>query len=253
MLLPRGEKNIIVPTGVADGFNRTAERNICQTTGIGPMLFDRDKISCFALFRGKIPALVSLLAVTLIAGCSAFSSNKSSQVPETPETAAGIGSDAGLAEVTHSVIVKMRNNDLLSPGQPTDRRICFLGVNDVNGREVPELSREVRKQFSEDTSYRFIDDATLERALEKSGVKRNDMFIPSKRQQWVAALGEDFDYIISAHIVRTGDPDHGVPSQEVVNFEVYSMEENTVSHTQGPLRGVYSLASAERKKVLGIF
>ena len=217
------------------------------------MLFDRGKTIYRASFCRGNCVLVFLLAMMLIAGCSAFSSKKTSQITEFSDTAAGGNPDAGLTEVTRSVIVKMRNNDLLTPGQPVNRRICFLGVNGADGQELPELSREVRKQFRESTTYSFIDDASLKRALEKSGVKRNDMFIPDKRQLWIDALGEDFDYIISAHIVRTGDPSHGDPAQEVVNFEVYSMDENTASHTQGPLRGVYSMASTGRKKVLGIF
>ena len=55
MLLPRCEKNIIVPTGAAFVFNRTAERNICQTTGIEPMLFDRDKKGLFCLLWRRNP------------------------------------------------------------------------------------------------------------------------------------------------------------------------------------------------------
>ncbi len=184
-----------------------------------------------------------------ILGCSPFSSMKQEQNPYP----AGIANDAGLVEGVHGVVVKLKNEELLSGKESGHSQICFLGINDTHGQEVPELSEEVRSYFRNKTQYTLVEQSRIDAALERSGVKRNDMFIPEERQKWISALETDFDYILSAYIVQTGNPDRGVPASETVNFEIYNVKDNSISRVRNQLRGIYSMADAKKKKFLGIF
>lgn len=192
----------------------------------------------------------TLIALALflfaLSGCSVFSPKK-----EEPSVSIS-GNDAGLNGAVDGLLVKMRNIDFLQARGPGTRKICFLGVRDVYGHEIPELSESVRRRFAASPTYQFLDDATLEAGLEKSDVKKNDMFIPQEREKLTQALGTELDYFLSARIVRTGEAQKGIPAAESILMELYSVSENTTVRVQRDLNGIYSVAEA-KKRVLGIF
>lgn len=196
------------------------------------------------LAKSTLVALTLFLAV--ICGCSVFSPKKE----DLPVSVAG--NDAGLNAAVDGLLVKMRNTDFLQARGQGGRKICFLGVRDVYGHEIPELSASVRRRFAASPSYQFLDDATLDAGLKKSDVKKNDVFIPEEREKLTQALGTELDYFLSARIIRTGDAKKGVPAAESVMLELYSVSENTTVRVQRDLNGIYSVAEA-KKKVLGIF
>lgn len=198
-------------------------------------------------YPSRFVSVAALVILSATVGCSLFSSKKSEQ--PAPSVS---GNDAGLNAAVDGMVVKMRNAEFLEARPGAERKICFLGVRDIYGNEIPELSESVRRRFGSQTSYHFVDDATIDAGLEKSGVKRNDLFIPEEREKLTAALGIQLDYLLSARIVQTGDAKHNVPSAESVLFELYSVSENTTVRVQRDLNGIYSVAEA-KKKFLGVF
>lgn len=197
--------------------------------------------------KSFLPFMAAVFALMIsLSGCSLpFSSHKEAPPPT-------VSDDPGLRTGTQNVITKIKNKQFLAAQANQECVICFLGVRNLRGEDIPELSSAVRRQFQQATAYRLLTDETIEAGLKKSDVKRNDIFIPAEREKLTAALETPFQYILSGRVVRSENQKiSGGPQVETVVFELYSVSENSSSSVQNELAACY--IKEKNKKFLGLF
>ena len=130
------------------------------------------------------------LAVALNAvegGCAAFNAFKSVDVGAATRAAENATRDAS------------RELERLS-ALHTDRKlsVCFIGV--AGGAEASSLSDATRERLGEVKGIKLFDKSTVQEALKESGVRANNVFIPTERAKFVDALGEPVDYLLAGYV-----------------------------------------------------
>lgn len=174
---------------------------------------------------------------------------------ETSPDLIGPVDDHGLQKVTKQLIVKVNNMEFLREDKKENPEcvICFLGIYNMQGEEIPGLTEAVKRQFYETTSYRFIEKSEIERGLEVSKIKRNDIFIPEERDKFVAALDRPFQYFLSGQVVSSPiqDPVPGQLAGDNIVLDLVSVRDDAKAIVQDRLASLYN--DAPRKKVWGLF
>ncbi len=184
--------------------------------------------------------VVFLLTFSAMVGCSLTKSEKGPAFdPNVPVE------DYGLQRATEQLIVKMDNIEYLRPNKRDgeDRVICFAGVQNLNGEELPGISEAIRRQIEKTTPYRFLSDAEIERALEKSKVKKNDILIPEDREKFVRAVDRPFQYLLTAQVVNAPEAEmsQGDLGGDQIVFNLVSLDnEEDKAIIQSRLASVYN-------------
>lgn len=194
--------------------------------------------------RSFLIAAVSLpLWAGLMSGCSLTRGHKS-DLPAAPVD------DYGLRKATKQLIVKIDNLEFLRDDRKEnpDCAICFIGVTNSDGEQVPEINEAVRRQFKESTSYVLIDEEAINAAAKKAGIKKNDVFIPDERKKFTEELDRPFRYLLTGQIVsvpiETAEPGKPIGDQVVFNLVGSKDEDHTI--VQDRLAAFYNEDSRKR-------
>ena len=203
------------------------------------------------LSRRSFLGVVPLFCFSLFSGCSmtGFKKNDSNSLSVKPVD------DYGLRNSTKKVIVKIDNMEYLRSDRKEnpDCAICFLGVTDSSGHQIPEINEAIRSQFRESTSYILISDGEIEQAVRKADIKRNDVFIPEERKKFVKSLDRPFRYFLSGQVmsVPNGNHESGELAGDQIIFDLVNSTDNEQAVVQDRLASIYS--DNPRKKVMGLF
>lgn len=93
-------------------------------------------------------------------------------------------------------------------GMPTGRkRICFVGVENKSSEEIGDFKEQIYEhidtQLSQSDLYGPISRRYVEAGLRDSRLRPDDLFIPSKQQQFITVMqkmNQPFDYLLFAKI-----------------------------------------------------
>ena len=194
--------------------------------------------------------LAVLLFLALFAGCSLTGGKRDAgSLDVTP------ADDYGLREATKKLIVKIDNMEFLREDkrENPESAICFLGITDSNGKQIPEINEAVRIQFRESTSYRLVTEDEIERAVKKAEIKRNDIYIPEERKKFTAALNTSYRYLLSGQVIsvpkESSEP--GKPFGDQIIFDLVNTKDDEQSIVQDRLASFYS--EIQRKTTMGLF
>ena len=189
-------------------------------------------------------------SLALFAGCSLTGGKRDGgHLDVTP------ADDYGLREATKKLIVKIDNMEFLREDKKKnpESAICFLGITDSSGNQIPEINEAVRLQFRESTSYRLVTEDEIERAVKKAEIKRNDIYIPEERKKFTAALDSSYRYLLSGQVIsvpkESGEP--GKPFGDQIIFDLVNTKDDEQAIVQDRLASFYS--DIQRKKTLGLF
>ena len=184
-------------------------------------------------------------------GCSVTGAKKKESEPLSVKPV----DDHGLRNSTKKVIVKINNMEYLRSDRKenSDCTICFLGITDSSGHQIPEINEAIRAQFHESTSYSLISEKEIDQAVEKAEVKRNDIFIPEERKKFTQALDRPFRYFLSGQVmsIPSGDIAPGELAGDQIVFDLVNSEDNEQAIVQDKLASIYN--DPPHKKVMGLF
>ena len=188
--------------------------------------------------------------IILFCGCS-LTGKKHDKVIE----AASPTDDYGLRQTTKKLIVKIDNMEYLREDKKEnpESTICFLGITDPRGNQIPEINEAVRAQFRESTSYRLVAEDEIERAIKKAEIKRNDIFIPEERKKFASALDTSYRYLLSGQVISIPREanEMGKPFGDQIVFDLVNAKDDEKVIIQDRLASFY--AEAPRNKVMGLF
>lgn len=202
------------------------------------------------LDRRRFFRLTISSSLVLFSGCS-ITGDKRNQARESVSPV----DDYGLRETTKKLIVKIDNMEFLRKDRKENPEctICFLGITNSGGSQIPEINEAVRAQFRESTSYRLITEDEIEQAVKNAKIKRNDIFIPEERKKFSDALDRPYRYLLSGQVFpvpnETSEP--GKPIGDQIIFDLVNTEDDEQTVVQDRLASFY--AETPRKKVMGLF
>lgn len=209
-------------------------------TNINPTFVNRRLFLHFTIFS----------FVALFTGCSLTGAKRN----KTPELVKPVD-DYGLRETTKKLIVKIDNMEFLREDRKEhpECAICFLGITNPNGSQIPEINEAVRVQFRESTSYRLVTEEEIEEAVKKSGINRNDIFIPEERKKFTDALDTSYRYLLSGQVIsvpkEASEPDK--PFGDQIIFDLVNAKDDEQAIVKDRLASFYS--ESPQKKKLGLF
>ncbi len=199
--------------------------------------------------RSFLGATVSS-SLFLLCGCS-LTGKKHDSVPETVAPV----DDYGLRSTTKKLIVKINNSEFLRADRKEhpECTICFLGVTNALGEQIPEINEAVRAQFRDTTSYRLVPEEEIENAVKKAEIKKNDIFIPEERKKFIAALDSPFRYLLSGQVISVSgeSAEPGKPFGDQIIFDLVNSEDDEQATVQDRLASFYN--EPQHKGVLGLF
>ena len=106
--------------------------------------------------------------------------------------------------------------------------ICFLGVS---GAGAGSFSTAMREQLENEEKYRVLPQSKMQDAIKQSGVKANNLFIPTEQKKFVKELGEPIDYILAGYIetVPIDESDEDKGKKDVFRLELVKIENSQKS------------------------
>jgi hypothetical protein len=204
---------------------------------------DREKI---VISRRSFLGAVFSSSFFLFAGCSLTGrKNHTDSLSNSPLD------DYGLRNTTKKLIVKNDNIEYLRADRKEDPEsfICFLGITDSSGKQMPQINDAIRAQFRESTSYRLVSDEEIDSAVKKAGIKRNDIYIPQERKKFAKALDHPFRYLLSGQVLSTpaeaNDP--GKPIGDQIVFNLINTKDDEQTIVQDRLASFYNEPLRKKK------
>lgn len=240
MILHRGSEKTILPFVIRKGV-------FFGVIGMNSLKGITKRI-CFN--RRSFISLTFSSATVLFCGCSLTGKKRDkAQESVTPTD------DYGLRQTTKKLIVKIDNMEYLREDKKEnpESTICFLGITDPSGNQIPEINEAVRAQFRESTSYRLITEDEIERAVKKAEIKRNDIYIPEERKKFTSALGSSYRYLLSGQVISVPkEPSEpGKPFGDQIIFDLVNPKDDEQVIIQDRLASFYT--ENPRNKVMGLF
>ena len=173
--------------------------------------------------REFLVACVCASCASLLPGCATFSAFQRDKVKV----------DEGAArKAARDVVDELRRVAELPTYQKKKPTVCFLGVS--GGGNSAEISAATRDILSEG-NFRLVEKSATTAAFKESGVRANNVFIPTERKKFIDALGEDVDFLLAGYIERT-NPDEDSEGSEakkgrsvVYKLELVDVESNQKS------------------------
>ncbi len=106
--------------------------------------------------------------------------------------------------------------------------ICFLGVS---GAGAGSFSTATREQLENEEKIRVLSQSKMQDAIKQSGVKANNLFIPTEQKKFVKELGEPIDYILAGYIetVPIDESDEDKGKKDVFRLELVEIESSQKS------------------------
>ena len=179
----------------------------------------------------------AVLFSTFFAGCFGGKSDS--------ENVAAVSSPA-VEKATADALQELQRLTVLNGKQ--NATLCFLGVSGQGA--LGGLSEATRQQIETSSSFRLLEKSAVQAALKESDVRANNLFIPTERKKFVAALGEPVDYLLAGYVelgtVPTADAnnsgtqnasDEDAPKVKVFKLELVELETNRKFEFVAPLGG----------------
>lgn len=182
--------------------------------------------------------LLIVLSSTFFVGCFGGKSDS--------EAVAAISSPA-VEKTTSEALQELQRLTVLNGKQ--NATLCFLGVSGKGDQSG--LSEAARQQIETGSSFRLLEKSAVQAALKESDVRANNLFIPSERKKFVAALGEPVDYLLAGYVekgvvptdganvsaAQNGDASGNAKKQTVFKLELVELETNRKFEFIAPLGG----------------
>ena len=138
--------------------------------------------------RKFVIACICASCASLLPSCAAFSAFRHDKVKV----------DEGAArKAARDVVDELRRVAELPTYQKKKPTVCFLGVS--GGGNSAEISATTRDILSEG-NFRLVEKSATTAAFKESGVRANNVFIPTERKKFIDALGEDVDFLLAGYI-----------------------------------------------------
>lgn len=180
--------------------------------------------------------LFAVLFSTLFVGC--FGGKNDS------ENVAAVSSPA-VEKATANALQELQRLTVLNGKQ--NATLCFLGVSGKG--DLGGLSEAARQQIETSSSFRLLEKSAVQAALKESDVRANNLFIPTERKKFVAALGEPVDYLLAGYVERgtvppvdanntdasNADASENGPKVKVFKLELVELETNRKFEFVAPL------------------
>ena len=125
---------------------------------------------------------------------------------------------AGLLEQAAAAPLAMDDvGSVVGQNAPTSgvRKVCFVGVENAGGEEMgairESLAETIRSMISQSPLFDVVDSRLVAAGLRETGLRVDDLLLPDKRSQFVAALGQmdsPFDYILFAKVTTATTRDN---------------------------------------------
>ncbi len=174
--------------------------------------------------------LVGFLAATF-AGCFGGSKDEGERVVAVSSPAVEKTTSSALQELQRLTVLNGKQNATL----------CFLGVSGKG--DLGGLSEAARQQIETSSSFRLLEKNAVQAALKESDVRANNLFIPTERKKFVAALGEPVDYLLAGYVEVGAAPNENAESSEnakktkIFKLELVELETNRKFEFVEPLGG----------------
>ena len=170
--------------------------------------------------RKFVIACICASCASLLPGCATFRHDK-------------VKVDEGAArKAARDVVDELRRVAELPTYQKKKPTVCFLGVS--GGGNSAEISATTRDILSEG-NFRLVEKSATTAAFKESGVRANNVFIPTERKKFIDALGEDVDFLLAGYIENV-NPDEDSDGSEarkgrrvVYKLELVDVESNQKS------------------------
>ncbi len=148
-----------------------------------------------ALTSSRREFLGACLCASLLPGCAVFN----------PFQHDNLQVDEGAArKAARDVVDELRRLSELPTYQKKKPTVCFLGVS--GGGNSAEISAMTRDILSEG-NFRLVEKSATTAAFKESGVRANNVFIPTERKKFINALGENVDYLLAGYIEKANPDD----------------------------------------------
>ena len=183
--------------------------------------------------RVGVGFLLAVFFSTLFVGC--FSGKNDG------ENVAAVSSPA-VEKATSDALQELQRLTVLNGKQ--NATLCFLGVSGKG--DLGGLSEAARQQIETSSSFRLLEKSAVQAALKESDVRANNLFIPTERKKFVAALGEPVDYLLAGYVERgtvptagaqNADSDEDAPKVQIFKLELVELETNRKFEFVAPLGG----------------
>lgn len=157
------------------------------------------------------------------------------------KTVAAVSSPA-VEKATSDALQELQRLTVLNGKQ--NATLCFLGVSGKG--DLGGLSEAARQQIETSSSFRLLEKSAVQAALKESDVRANNLFIPTERKKFVAALGEPVDYLLAGYVERgtvptagaqNADSDEDAPKVQIFKLELVELETNRKFEFVAPLGG----------------
>ena len=182
--------------------------------------------------------LIAVFFSTFFVGCFGGKSDS--------ENVAAISSPA-VEKATSDALQELQRLTVLNGKQ--NATLCFLGVSGKG--DLGGLSEAARQQIETSSSFRLLEKSAVQAALKESDVRANNLFIPTERKKFVAALGEPVDYLLAGYVERgtvpnadannpnaqNADSDENAKKVKVFKLELVELETNRKFEFVAPLGG----------------
>ena len=162
------------------------------------------------------------------------------------EAVAAVSSPA-VEKATSEALQELQRLTVLNGKQ--NATLCFLGVSGKG--DLGGLSEAARQQIETGSSFRLLEKSAVQTALKESDVRANNLFIPTERKKFVAALGEPVDYLLAGYVERgtvpnadannpnaqNADSGENAKKVKVFKLELVELETNRKFEFVAPLGG----------------
>ncbi len=154
------------------------------------------------------------------------------------ENAVAVSSPA-VEKATSSALQELQRLTVLNGKQ--NATLCFLGVSGKG--DLGGLSEAARQQIEASSSFRLLEKSVVQAALKESDVRANNLFIPTERKKFVAALGEPVDYLLAGYVEVGAVPTENAESSgnskktKIFKLELVELETNRKFEFVAPLGG----------------
>lgn len=216
--------------------------------------------------RAFAGGLVFLSFFTLsVTGCFSVGSGREKFVAMTM-------ADTGIYQVIDTMRLDLKNQEKFgdSANQETEPRksdrnvageqenkelktLCFLGVRNETGFSSI-LSKAVKHHLEESGDWNLVDEKTIKQMVKKSGVTKNDLFIPQRQKAFIKAFDEPPDYLLfgdispisqsnmrSSFTVQDSDSDtSGKTPSHVLSLVLIEISTGNVSNYSCPMENNYN-------------
>jgi len=138
--------------------------------------------------RAFITSILGGIGTLCALGCSTFS-RLTTKAPVV---------DAGKIEEATSQ-AKSELDRLANASKKEKPTVCFLGVI---GNGAESFSTATRERLEDGGNFRVLPKSQMQDAIKKSGVKANNLFIPTEQKKFVKELGEPIDYLLAGYLEK---------------------------------------------------